>query len=293
MNAQLEKKIERAIKLIQSAAQQSKLKGQTLEIAYSGGKDSDVILELDKMAKVKFEAKYRNTTIDPKGTIQHCKENKVEILRPKKTFLQCIETSGYPTMFKRHCCGFLKEYKVNDVVVIGVRRSESKKRAERYKEPTECRFYDRHKKKVEMMVQAFYPILDWDDEDIKSFIISRKIKVHPLYYDENGLFHVERRLGCVGCPLIYKKKRIEQFKANPNMVKLWIRGGRKYLLKHKDDKNSSVYKYFNGNVYEWFCMQLFCNSMDEFYKMFGSNMFEEKIDCKTFLENYFNIKFKD
>lgn len=291
MNAQLEKKVERAIKLIQSAEQQAKKKGQALEIAYSGGKDSDVILELAKMAKVDFEAKYRNTTIDPKGTIQHCKENGVEILRPKKSFLQCIETSGFPTMFKRHCCGYLKEYKVNDVVVMGVRRSESKKRAERYKEPTECRFYDRHKKKVEMMVQAFYPILDWDDNDIKTFIIFRNIKVHPLYYDENGFFHVERRLGCVGCPLIYKKKRIEQFKANPNMVKLWIRGVYKYALKHKEDEKSSVHKYFNGNVYEWFTMQLFCNSMEDFNKKFGANMFEGKINCKTFLESYFKINF--
>lgn len=293
MNLDLEKKINQAIKLIQSAAIHAKNKKQKVEIAYSGGKDSDVILELTKMASIEYEAKYRNTTIDPKGTILHCKENNVQIIRPKKTFLQAIEVSGFPTMFSRFCCGYLKEYKINDIVVMGVRRSESSKRTERYKEPTECRYYDRHHKKDDMMVHAYYPILYWEDKDIEQFIQQRNIKVHPLYYDDKGVFHVERRLGCVGCPLIYKKKRIEQFKQNPNYIKLWIRGGKKYIKKHEKDKKTTVFKYFGGNVYKWFTMQLFCNSMDEFQKKFGKNIFEDEIDCKTFLENYFNITFKD
>lgn len=34
-------------------------------VEYSGGKDSEVILELAKMAGVKFEAAYNATTVDP------------------------------------------------------------------------------------------------------------------------------------------------------------------------------------------------------------------------------------
>lgn len=29
-----------------------------------------------------------------------------------------------------------------------------------------------------------------------------------------------------------------------------------------------------------------------FQKRFGKNLFDDGIDCKLFLENYFNIKFK-
>lgn len=40
-------------------------------LAYSGGKDSDVILALAKMAGVKFEAVHNLTTVDAPETIYH------------------------------------------------------------------------------------------------------------------------------------------------------------------------------------------------------------------------------
>lgn len=45
-----------------------------IEVSYSGGKDSDVILTLTKMAGIPYRAIYKNTTIDPPGTVQHCKD---------------------------------------------------------------------------------------------------------------------------------------------------------------------------------------------------------------------------
>ena len=52
----LNRKIELAIKLLQSIPQDG-----PIELSYSGGKDSDVILELAKMAGIPFEAIYKNT----------------------------------------------------------------------------------------------------------------------------------------------------------------------------------------------------------------------------------------
>lgn len=71
MTENLSKKVERAIKLLQSIPQHN---DEPIEIAYSGGKDSDVILELARMAKINFKAIYKCTTIDPPGTIKHCME---------------------------------------------------------------------------------------------------------------------------------------------------------------------------------------------------------------------------
>lgn len=85
------KKVERAIKLIQSASKIAQEHGQPLEVAYSGGKDSDVILELTKMAGVPYRAIYKNTTIDPSGTIKHAREMGAEILSPKMPFFKLIE----------------------------------------------------------------------------------------------------------------------------------------------------------------------------------------------------------
>lgn len=65
MTEQLQKKVDRALKLIISAGHAAQEHGQPLEISYSGGKDSDVILELAKMSGVQYRAIYKNTTIDP------------------------------------------------------------------------------------------------------------------------------------------------------------------------------------------------------------------------------------
>ena len=73
MNTELKKKIDFAIKLIQSASKMAQEHGQPIEVCYSGGKDSDVILELTKMADVPYRAIYKDTSIDPPYTKKHCK----------------------------------------------------------------------------------------------------------------------------------------------------------------------------------------------------------------------------
>lgn len=219
MNEDLRKKVDRAVKLIQSAGAD----GSVVEVAYSGGKDSDVILELARMSGIKYRAIYKNTTIDPPFTIKHVRENGVEVLKPKRTFLQIIEKHGFPNRFHRFCCAYLKEYKVLEKCVMGVRKAESTKRAARYNEPTECRFYGSKKEHVE----AFYPILDWNDQDVVEFVTEKGIRLHPIYYREDGTIDPSRRLGCMCCPLASKKKRIEEFKKYPNMVKYYLRGGAK------------------------------------------------------------------
>lgn len=115
-------------------------RGKTVELCYSGGKDSDVILELAKMAGIRFRAIYKNTTIDPPGTIRHCLRNGVEIVRSKESFFHLIQQKGFPTRRARFCCDVLKEYKILDTAIQGIRRSESTKRAANYKEPSICRF---------------------------------------------------------------------------------------------------------------------------------------------------------
>ena len=170
----LTKKIDRAIRLLRQIPRD---KGP-IELAYSGGKDSDCILRLAQMAGIPFDAIYKNTTIDPPGTIAHCKENGVRIINPNTPFLKLIERIGFPTRFRRFCCSELKEYKIHDVCIQGMRREESRKRAERYKEPVVCRFYGSKKNHVQM----FLPLLEWTNDDVAEFIDRENIKCHQLYY---------------------------------------------------------------------------------------------------------------
>ena len=281
MTDELQKKVERAIKLIQSAGAIAAEHNQPLEICYSGGKDSDVILELARMSGVNYRAIYKNTTIDPPGTIAHVKKNGVEIMQPKMTFAQLMARKGFPSRVARFCCQVLKEYKVLDYAVIGVRRDESRARMERYKEPEQCRVYNAKEK-----CRQYMPLLDWTENDVADFIKARGIQCHALYYDEEGEFHPELRLGCMGCPIASRRKRVLQLKQYPNMIKMYIRQGEAYRQSHPNSPNIRMF----STVYDWLTFTLFCDSIADFNEKFGDNLFEKKIDTKQFLEQQFNIK---
>ena len=270
----LDKKVERALWLLRTAAADT---DEPIEISYSGGKDSDVILELARMAGIKYRAIYKNTTIDPPGTIKHCIDNGVEVIR-RKSFAEVIQAKGFPNFLRRFCCQQIKEYKMLDRAVQGIRRSESTKRAKRYKEPTVCRLYGSKKEHVEV----FLPILHWTDKDVADFIEQRGIKCHRLYYDADGKFNPKCRLGCMGCP--QKSDRgLGDFKANPRLVKFWLRNGEIWWNTHKLYKTKKKFK----SHYEVFVRNIFFNNYEDFHNAID-NMFE-KIDCKQFLMDYFGI----
>lgn len=278
MNDKLKKKVDFAIKLLQSIPQDG-----DIEISYSSGKDSDVILELAKMAGIPYRAIYKNTTIDPAGSIAHAREMGAEVVRPKKSFFQLVSEHGYPSRYARFCCSFLKEYKVCDRAIQGIRRSESRNRAERYKEPEMCRVYSAKEK-----VKVYLPILEWTDQDVEEFIKERNIKCHPLYY-RGEQFDVTKRLGCMGCPLQSRKKRVQEFKDNPKMLKAWIRAGQKYFLSDKYQKGKTYFKF--KDAFESMGYQLYCDNIEQFkektYGMFGD------FDWKEFFQKEFKINMSD
>lgn len=269
------RKIDFAIRLLRNIPQDG-----PIEISYSGGKDSDVILELARMAGIPHEAIYKQTTIDPPGTTAHAKEQGATIIRPKMSFLQIIERKGMPTRRARFCCEVLKEYKIYDRAVQGVRRSESTARAKRYKEPEICRLYP-HKEKA----RIYLPILEWDTEDVARFIEERGIKCAPVYYDPDGTFHPERRLGCIGCPMKSDCGKAD-FLRYPKLLKQIIRAIDTYLETHP---NCSCKKNM-GNAYNVIYQDLFCRSYEEFEVRVTGGLFPENaLDTKNYLETYFGI----
>ena len=275
MTEGLQKKVDRAIRLLQSIPQDGEI-----ELSYSGGKDSDVILELAKMAGIPYRAIYKNTTIDPPGTIAHAREMGAEVIHPQKTFFQLISENGYPSRLSRWCCSVLKEYKVCDRAIQGIRRSESRKRAERYKEPELCRVYSAKEK-----VKQYLPILEWSDQDVEEFIKERNIKCHPLYY-RGGQFDVTQRLGCMGCPLVSRKKRIQFFKENPKILKAWIRAGQKRYTSEKYQNGKAKVKF--KDAFEAMGYLLYCDNMEDFKEKTHSMLFGD-FDWKEFLQKEFNI----
>lgn len=267
----------RSIRLLRSFA------GEDLvEVAYSGGKDSDVILRLSELAGINFKPIHKCTTIDPPGTLSHCKEVGAEILRPKYTFFELIERNGMPTRRCRFCCKYLKEYKVMDKQIQGIRVTESVARAKRYKEPIICRIYGSKKNRAQIAL----PILDWNGDDIALFVKSNNINLHPLYYDLNENLDTSKRLGCMACPLP-SDNGVAGYLLYPKLLKQTFKSLNKWWDKERITPLRSSIKF--GTVHNLIFHNLFCSSYQQYeYKI--SEMNKYGISAKRYLEDYFNIE---
>lgn len=229
------------------------------------------------MAGIKHIPIYKMTGLD-KGSEKHATEKGAVIFKPQKKFFDLIEQAGFPTRRARFCCQYLKEYRILDVAVQGIRTSESRARAERYKEPQICRLYNKKDR-----VQLFLPILNWTDEDIVEFVKQENIQCHPHYYDKEENFHVERRVGCVCCCMQSQRKLIADFTEHPLMVKAYIKHGKIWWQKHPSAKSHEKFSC----IYDLFFNNVFCDSYQDYlYKTKG--MFGD-LDTKKWLEDYFKI----
>ena len=227
-----------------------------LYLAYSGGKDSEVLLHLARKAKISFTPYYINTTIDPPHTIKHVKRDpSIVIIYPPRSFYTLIEHRSLPSTFRRFCCTHIKERYVADNIITGIRRLESDRRAQKYKEPIICFTHKSGKKG-----QNYMPILYWTNEDMIQYIHEEQIQCHPLYYDDQGKFHCERRLGCLGYPLPADRS-INDFKRYPRMIHTWCRAAAVYRNTRKTLGTSITnyrdeYEYMYHNLFHHRIAQL-------------------------------------
>lgn len=104
-------------------------------LAFSGGKDSQALYHIAKMAGVKFKAHMSLTSVDPPQVIRFVKKNypDIELIKPKMSIYDmAIKKHMLPTRRFRWCCAMYKEiHGVGSVTLTGVRWQESTRRAKR------------------------------------------------------------------------------------------------------------------------------------------------------------------
>lgn len=182
-------------------------------LAYSGGKDSDVILELAKQAGVRFDAHHSLTTIDPPELVYHVRQHpEVQIDHPEKPFLSVLAKKGFPQRHRKWCCEMYKERGgAGRLVLTGVRAEESWSRRQR--NMVEHCLRDPSKRYL-------HPIFDWTTEDVWQFIREKQLPYCCLY-DEGW-----KRIGCLFCSMA-GKQRLVQVERYPRYVKAFIKAFQK------------------------------------------------------------------
>lgn len=252
--------------------------GKPLICTYSGGKDSDVMLELFIRSGIPFEVHNNHTTADAPETVRHIRKKfqrleeqgiKCEIEMPmykgKRTSMwQLIQIKlRPPTRTKRYCCQVLKETGCrNRYIATGVRWDESTARQERQEFEKIGRTKAQKEKFTKVMLMndndakrrmselcmqqnkmIVNPIIDWKHADIWEYITSEKIEVCSLYemgYD---------RVGCIGCPMA-GKKRYKEFFDFPKYKQMYLNAFER-MLKELDRKGKSHTWETAEDVYRW------------------------------------------
>ena len=203
----LEDKLNEGIKVLKENVQE----GKPYYGGFSGGKDSTVLKEICKMAEVDVEWHYNVTTIDPPELIRFIKDFHKDVIfemSKKGGFFKRIPINGFPTRLQRWCCKELKEADSpnGQNLVLGLRGDESPRRKKAWELVTP------HKNKNCLVIS---PIFNLTDDEVWYFIRSRGIPYCSLY--DEGF----KRLGCIGCPMVSKKLREEQFQRWPKYEKAW------------------------------------------------------------------------
>ena len=243
-----EKKVQVAYERFRWAAKEAeRLFDLPLVVSYSGGKDSDVILQLAKESGVPFRVTHNLTTADPPDNVYYIRrvfarlrEEGIDcrINVPRRSLWKIMrETLVIPSRIMRVCCAELKERKMPDApyIVTGVRWAESAGRRNKSgiamvytasdrstrvakggllttDDASSRRLFEQCQMKG---VRVLNPIIDWSDSDVWDYLHSRGIEGNPLY--KEGW----TRIGCVGCPLAGRRARELAFARYPKLYKAW------------------------------------------------------------------------
>ena len=228
-----------------------------LVITTSGGKDSDVCLQLAINAGIPFEVQHNHTTADAPETVHHVRDT---FRRLEEKGIKCtINWPTYkgervsmwtlipqklmpPTRVVRYCCSVLKEQGgAGRFIATGVRWSESASRKknrsayEKLSNKKEERMLLSDNDEKRMLFEncrlkakrVVNPIIDWEDSDVWSYVTDQKICLNCLYQEG---FH---RVGCVGCPMVGRSGREKEFLRWPAFKRNYIAAFERMVFERK------------------------------------------------------------
>ena len=288
----LERITNKAIKFIQNAEELAlKMDERGFHVAFSGGKDSQVLLKLVEMAGVKYHAEMQITSVDAPDVIRFVRDNypQVKFNLPKRNMRELILQKGMlPTRQARFCCAELKEKAgAGCCICIGIRKAESSRRTKRHavevigkkvgydilgenlieQQSWGRLIFDEDKESNVYCVGGkdkvvISPIIDWTDKDVWDFIHFHKMPYCTLY--DNGW----KRIGCLLCPMATTANKNREYKMFPRFAdKVYKRAIRELMAqgKYKDFKDEE-------QVFDWYMKNMPYNEYMKKYVNVGQKL---------------------
>lgn len=255
-------------------------------LAYSGGKDSDVIRILADLANVKHENVHNLTTVDAPETIQYIKSlPDVRINQPfykdgkfKSMWNLIVKKGSPPLRMSRYCCSEFKENNGKDrVVITGVRWAESARRRETA-DVVKIIGKPKTNQKLAMDLNVDFKVTrqgglimnDDNDENrrmVEQCYRTSKVIVNPIvewsdsdvweflrYYGcrSNPLYECGySRIGCIGCPMSGQKEMQREFNLYPIYRANYVRAFDKMIEKRINDGKTTGLWTDGESVMRW------------------------------------------
>lgn len=257
-------RMEQSVALIRKAEKLAKMYDAEngFYLAFSGGKDSQVLYHIAELSGVAFRGHFSPTSIDPPQVIRFIRRNYPEIEFEKihqSIYDMAIEKRIFPTQRFRWCCAEFKEVGgAGKVVLTGVRHAESAKRAKRQEVEVSGRKFsgtieDFQNWRVEQLEKKnngvnhdefardkeqevacisgkdkviVNPLVDWSDSDVWDFL-NKVIEVpHCELYDPPFNQH---RVGCIMCPMQNPKQKRREAQMYPYVYNNWVKVAEKFI----------------------------------------------------------------
>ena len=247
-------------------------------LAFSGGKDSQALYHVARLAGVRFKAHMSLTSVDPPEVIRFVKRQypDVELIKPRMSIFEMAKKKHLlPSRRFRWCCAEYKEIGgVGKVTLIGIRKQESARRSKRNEvELGNHKFsgnFDQWSEHEEKMVACVggkdkilvSPIIYWTERDVWEFL------------NENGIPHCElydqgyTRIGCICCPMSDARQKRRDVERWPHVKRNWLK-----TIQWLIDNGYSFFE--NPNAELGFNWRISGKSFDEFY---ADDVLQQKID---------------
>ena len=185
----------------------------TINVSFSGGKDSTAVLHIARKAGV-TKAFFIDTGIEFPETIAFVRSEGVDIVQKAVDFWQAAEKAGPPGKDNRWCCKLLKLHPLK-LYLAGVGPCVTVQGNRWYESWNRAGLDETSQNPANPLQLNISPIRNWRALEVFLYLWWQGLTINPLY--DKGL----ERIGCFLCPAMLESEYEELRTIQPSFAERW------------------------------------------------------------------------